>query len=175
MQSAQAFLTEQLYAEHSKPQTMRLVQWIGYDPERWAALMHIFLGDEYRLTQRAAWVLRYAGEKAPDMVAPWLPQLAARLRHPHIHGAVKRNILNLFEYLEIPEDQEGDLADCCFAYLANPQEAIAVRALAITILDKICLKEPELRPEFHWLLEEHMDHATAAFKSRARKILSRKY
>lgn len=165
------FLTEQILAEHSKAQTMRIVRWVGHDAARLEVLMEIFLGNEYRLTQRAAWAVRYVGENAPELIAPWLPKLVARLRQPGIHDAVKRNVLNVFEPLEIPEHLQDELADLCFGYLADPKEALAIRCASMTVLEKICQKVPELKPELRLLIEEHFEHGTAGYKSRAKKIL----
>lgn len=167
-------LTELILAEHSKAQTMRIVRWIGHNADRFALLMELFLGDVYRITQRGAWALRYVGEAAPELLAPWLPRMLARLREPGIHDAVKRNVLNVFEDLnELPEALHGELADICFGLLADPQEAVAIRCAAMTILDRICQLVPELKPELRLLLEEHIEHGTAGFKSRSRKILQK--
>lgn len=171
MNAERDFLAEQILAEHSKAQTMRVVRWVGHDAGRLALLMEIFMGKEYRLTQRSAWAVRYVGENAPELMAPWLPKLVTQMRQPGIHDAVKRNILNVFEPLEIPENLHDDLADLCFGYLADPHEAIAIRCAAMTILEKICRKVPDLKPELRLMIEEHFEHGTAGFKSRARRIL----
>jgi len=185
MLSDKDFLTEQILAEHSKAQTMRIVRWVGHDAERLAMLMEIFMGqphprplpqvrgEQYRLTQRSAWAVRYVGENAPELIAPWLPKLVARLREPGIHDAVKRNVLNVFEALEIPEALQDELADLCFGYLENPNEAIAVHCTSMTVLEKICRRVPELKPELRLLVEELFEHSTAGFKSRARRVLGR--
>lgn len=165
------FLTGQILAEHSKAQTMCVVRWVGHDADPLALLMEIFMGKEYRLTQRSAWAVRYVGENAPELMAPWLPKLVAQLRQPDIHDAVKRNVLNVFEPLEIPENLYDDLADLCFGYLTDPHEAIAIRCVSMTILEKICRDVPELKSELRLIVEEHFEHGTAGFKSRARRIL----
>lgn len=179
-----AWLEAQLLAEHSKAQTMRLTQWVGYDADRLAVLMEIFLNDPphqplpegrgyaYMFTQRSAWALRYVGEKAPEIMQPWLPRLVENLRRPGLHDAIKRNTLTVIEYLDVPESLEGDLADLCFGYLADPKEAIAIRCTSMSILEKICKRIPELKAELRLLLEDHFEHSTAGFKSRARKILA---
>lgn len=171
MNAERDFLTGQILAEHSKAQTMRVVRWVGHDADRLALLMEIFMGKEYRLTQRSAWAVRYVGENSPELMAPWLPKLVAQLRQPDLHDAVKRNVLNVFEPLEIPENLYDDLADLCFGYLADPNEATAIRCASMTILEKICRKIPELKSELRLILEEHFEHSTAGFKSRARRIL----
>ena len=49
-------LRAELLEEHSKRQALRVADYIGNDPERFADLMCLFFGNEYRVTQRAAWV-----------------------------------------------------------------------------------------------------------------------
>jgi hypothetical protein len=123
-------------------------------------------------TQRSSWAVRCVGEQWPLLLAPWLPRMVAHLRAPALHGAVKRNVMNVFEHLEIPTALHDELADIGFGYLADPQEAIAVRCASMTVLDKICRQIPELQHELHLLLEAHLEHGGPAFKSRARRILA---
>ena len=183
MSAERDFLKEQILAEHSKAQTMRIVRWIGHDADRLTLLMENFLGlprplsktggEQYRLTQRSAWAVRYVGENAPELVMPWMPRMAALLRQPGIHDAVKRNVLVVFEALDVPDNLQDELADLCFGYLANPNEAIAIHCAAMSILEKICRKVPELKPELRLLIEEHLEERSAGFRSRARKILKK--
>ncbi|MFN0173252.1 MAG: hypothetical protein ACKVU0_01300 [Saprospiraceae bacterium] len=177
------WLEAQILAEHSKAQTMRIVRWVGHDAERLKILMEIFLnnppskplpkgrGYQYIFTQRSSWAVRYVGEKSPEIIAPWLPILVANLRKPNLHDAIKRNTLNVFEPLDFPAEFDDDLADLCFGYLADPKEPIAIRCASMTVLEKICRRVPELKSELRLILEEHLDHGTAGFKSRAKKIL----
>lgn len=167
------FLTEQIHLEHSKQQAQRLAAWIGHDADRFAVLMGIFLGGDYRLCQRSAWVLTHVAHKAPQLVEPWLPKMVAKTREPGVHDTVKRNVVRLFEDINIPDAIMDDLADVCFRFLADPREAVAVRAFSMTVLDKICQKIPELKPELCLIIEEHIEHGTAAFKSRGNKILKK--
>lgn len=171
MSNDRDFLTAQILAEHSKAQTMRIVRWIGHDAGRLAMLMEIFLGHEYRLTQRSAWVVRYVNKHAPELMERWLPEMVARLSQTGIHDAVKRNVLNIFEAIEIPDALQDELTDLSFGYLADPQEAVAIWCAAMTILVNICRKIQELKPELRLLIGEHFEHSTAGFKSRGKKAL----
>jgi hypothetical protein len=47
-------LRESLLAEHSKALTVRIVDYIGNNEERFAELMNLFLNDVPRITQRSA-------------------------------------------------------------------------------------------------------------------------
>jgi len=179
------WLEAQILAEHSKAQTMRLVHWVGTDATRFQIMMEIFLNDppskplpkgrgyQYIFTQRISWVLRYVGEYAPEILAPWLPTLVSVLRRPGLHDAVKRNTLNVFEPLDFPAELDGELADLCFSYLADPKEPIAIRCASMTVLEKICRRVPELKSELQMLLEEHEAHGSAGFRNRAQKLLFR--
>lgn len=171
--TSRSFLTEALLAEHSKAQTMRIVHWIGDDAERVAAMMDIFLGDTYRLTQRGAWVVRYVAEAHPERMAPYYPVLLEALDRKPVHDAVKRNILNVFEDVEIPAEYYDALADHCFRYLADPKEPIAIRCASMTILEKICRTIPELKEELQLLLQEQLEFESAGIKSRARRTLAK--
>lgn len=173
MNTYKTFLTDLLEAEHSKAQTLRIVEWIGGDAERLAALMEIFMGDEYRLTQRSAWAVQYVCKKYPYLLAPWQQEMIVYLRKPGIHDAVKRNILSVFEKTSVPAEWHGELADICFGFLASPNEAVAIRCLSMSVLADICEEIPELTPELRLLLETHYEHGTAALKSRTRSVLTR--
>jgi len=62
-------IREALLAEHSKRQTMKIVRYINGDPARFAELMKLFLGDTYRLSQRAAWAVNYCADISCPMTA----------------------------------------------------------------------------------------------------------
>lgn len=180
-----SWLEAQILAEHSKAQTMRLVKWVGHDAERLEILMEIFLnnppsaplpegrGYQYIFTQRSAWAVRYIGEKAPEIMATWLDRLIENLHKKPLHDAIIRNTLNVFEHLDFQDKYDEALADICFQSLANPREAIAIRCSAMSILERICSRIPELTPELRLLIEDQLEHGSAGFKSRARKVLSR--
>lgn len=179
------WLEAQILAEHSKAQTMRMVRWVGHDPERLEVLMEIFLNDppskplpegrgyQFLYTQRSAWAVRYVAEKSPEMMRPWLDRLISNLEKEPLHDAIKRNTLNVFEHIDFPPQYDEPLADLCFNSLMNPQEAIAIRCSSMSILERICTRIPELQPELRLILEEHLEHGSAGFKSRAKKVLSR--
>ncbi len=180
-----SWLEARILEEHSKAQTMRIVQWVGHDADRLRILMEIFLNDppskplppgrgyQYIFTQRSAWAVRYVAEKAPEIMQPWLDRLVQNLNHSPLHDAIVRNTLNVFEHLDFPAKFDESLTDICFQRLADPKEAIAIRCASMTILERICTRIPELKPELKLILEDQLEHGSAGFKSRAKKLLSR--
>lgn len=165
-------LAAALRDEHSKAQTLRLVDYIGNSQERFEALVNIVAGDEALLAQRGAWVISHAAEAHPAVVAPHLGQLLALLRRPGLHDAIKRNIMKALEILKIPEALAGQAAEEAFRFLANPEEAVAIRVYSMAVLSKLCQIEPELAGELRLTLREQLElDPPPAFRSRARHVL----
>ncbi len=164
-------IRQALIDEHSKAQVNRIIEYIGDDQERFDELIHIFLHDEWRITQRASWVLGHVAEQKPEMVAPHLQHLLENLQKEKIHVAVKRNTVRALQNYDIPEDLLGLAAEICFTYLDDPNEAIAVRAFSMPICYNICVKEPELANELKIVLETHIPYGSSGFKNRGKKYL----
>lgn len=164
-------IRQALLAKHSKRQTMAIVEYIGDDAKRFAGLMKIFFAGDYRLTQRAAWTLNYCAEKQPELIFPYLPKLLNCLSRDDSHDAVKRNIVRLLQYIEIPKKLLGKVYSLCVDLIDDPGEPIAVRAFALTVASRIAKAEPDLLSELQLIVRQHLPHATAAFQKRARAIL----
>lgn len=162
-----------LVQEHSKKQTQIISAYIGADQERFDELMDLFLNDkEWRITQRAAWSVSYCIDKYLFLVQPHLPKLVAFLRKEGVHVAVKRNITRTLAKIELPEELMGLAADACFSFLADPKEAVAVKAFSMEVLYQLCKKEPDLAHELIPLIEDNMEHnGTPGILSKGRKIL----
>lgn len=52
-------LRDEILKEHSKKQCNKIGQWVGNSQKRFEELFHLFLTDEYRINQRAAWPVSY--------------------------------------------------------------------------------------------------------------------
>lgn len=160
-----------LMAVHSKQQAVAIVEFIGDDPKRFAELMQLFFAGEYRLTQRAAWPMSYCVELNPELIRPYLPKLLDCLQRDDQHDAVKRNVVRLLQYIEIPKRLAGKVYSHCVDLIDNADEPAAVRAFAMTVAARIAKSEPDLMNELRLIVSKHQPHSTAAFKARARKIL----
>lgn len=159
-----------LLTEHSKENTLQIVNYIGHNPDRFGELMDLFFEDENRVAQRASWVMSQCTKEYPTLIIPYLEVMVDNL-YNNVHNAVKRNTVRIFQDIDIPESLIGKLADVCFKYLEDTKEAVAVRIFSMTVLYRICLREPELKNDLQLLIEEFLPHGTAGFKSRGKKIL----
>jgi hypothetical protein len=95
-----------ILAEHSKAQTQAIIEWVGDSQNRFDSLFHLFLNDEYRVVQRAAWPISYCIIKHPELIQKHFRVLVTNLYDAKLPGAVKRNTLRLLQYVEIPEIKE---------------------------------------------------------------------
>lgn len=165
-------LREAILEEHTKANTVKITQWIGSNQQRIAELMQLFMNDEYRVVQRAAMIVSYVAKAQPELMKPYISQLSQRLGDTHTHIAVKRNILRIFQEAELPEAIHSDLMNTCFDAIADPVEAIAVRAFALGILGRLSVIYPEIKNEIRLVIEDVLSqNPTAAFRSRAKKVL----
>ena len=162
-------IEKRLAAEHSKSLTLAIVKYIGDDKKRFKVLIDLFLNSEYRVTQRAAWPLSYVAIEHPKLIKPYLGKLIKKLDEPDNHPAIARNILRIFQEIEIPEKYEGALVDSCFRLLVSAESPIAIKSFAITVASFICKKYPELKNELLLHLEHMQNYPmTAAIKVRIR-------
>ncbi len=164
-------LLKLLREEHSKKQTDRIVSYIGADKDRFAILMKLFFKGEYRITQRAAWPLSYCVQHHPELIGPYFARLLNNLGRKDIPVAVIRNTVRLLQDVSIPKSYHGRVMSTCFDFVQSPATPIAVKAFSLSILGKLSADYPGILPELKLIIEEQWEHATPAFRSRAKKIL----
>lgn len=164
-------LRKQVLNADSKVEARAIVDSIGTNQAHFDALMQLFLYDEWRLGQRASWIVGMCAEAHPSLIMPHIEAMITKLRAPH-HDAVRRNIVRTFQFIDLPEEWLGEVVDLCFQYLANPQEPIAVRVFSMTVLYQASLREPDLQYELCLIIEQHLPESSAGFRSRGRKILA---
>ncbi len=167
-------IEKELAKDFSKARVRYIADLIGADEERFAELMQIFLRGTYNLTQKAAWVLSECADNHPFLIIPYFRRFIDKLHEIDASDSVKRNIIRVWQYVDIPEEYIGEVYDLCYGYL-NSTEAIAVRAFSITVCHHIAIQLPELKPELRLTIEDLLmknQDGSPAIKSRANKILA---
>jgi len=164
-------LRDTVLAEHSKAQTSKIVKWIGNSQERFDELFKLFLNDEYRVTQRAAWPLSFAVKNHPELIRRHLGKLIKNLEKKGLHDSVKRNSVRILRDLDIPERYHGQVMNTCFRFIESPDEAVAIKAFSLIILEKLLPQYPDIKNELKLIIEERWEYEKPAFRGRAKKIL----
>lgn len=163
-------LKNELLTYRSKQEVVRLANRIGGSQDQFDALISVMLSEDYRLAQRAAWVVSHCAQKSPNLLQKHLKSMIDNLKND-IPGAVERNTLRVLQFAELPEELLGITAEVCFNYLLSGSSAVAVKVYAMTILGNISKKYPELSGELKTILEEQLPFGSAGFRSRAKRIL----
>src|SRR5262245_62281700 len=103
-------------------------------------MKHVLAGEE-RLTQCAAGVMGYCAERRPELIKPYLPKLLDCLERDDMHDAVKRNVVRLLQYIEIPRRLMGKVYALCVDLVDDADEPAAVRACSLTVAARIANSE----------------------------------
>ena len=164
-------LRDEILAEHSKRQTRKIVDWIGDDPQRFDELMRLFLGDVYRITQRSGWPLSNCVEKYPELIKPYFAQLLKQIERDDVHVAVRRNVVRLLQFVEIPNRYQGRIFDACYTLVADPAQPVAVRCFSMTVAANIAKDQPDLMDELRLVATKYPSLMTAGFRVRTRRLL----
>ncbi len=164
-------LVKEILYEHSKTQKNKIVRYVVNDAKCFAKLVDIFLAGPPRISQHAAWPISYCIEQKPELIKPHLKKLLIRLEKKGQHDSVKRNLVRLLQFIDIPKSLQGKTVNICFDFLNNPKEPIAVRAFSMTVLANLVKENPDLKNEIITVIEDQLPFGSAGFRSRARKVL----
>jgi hypothetical protein len=164
-------LRDMILAKHSRAQTDKIVKWVGQSQQRFDELFKLFTSSDPLVTQRAGWPLSYAARMHPKLIHNHIGKLLKNLQKKNLHNAVKRNTVRILEDVELPERYHGEIMNTCFNFIQSPTEAVAIKAFSLTILGRLLPLYPEIRNELKLVIEERWEHETAAFRSRAKKVL----
>jgi hypothetical protein len=165
-------LETEILGEHSRERSERIAAWIGNDGKRFKLLMELFLKGDYRITQRASWIVNICSERYPGLIRPYLKQMIERMQEPEVHPAVRRNVIRILQFIEIPRHLLGTVATVCFQYLGSHNQPIAVRVFSMTVLGNIARLKPDFRRELRLVIEQQLPYGSAGFRARARKVLA---
>jgi len=164
-------LESEILKEHSKKQTVKIARWVGKDKSRFTELMELFLHGECRIAQRSAWIVSHCADNFPELLSPWLSKMIKKAEEENVHDAVKRNVVRVLQFVDIPLSLQGPAANLCFNFLQLLDAPIAVKTFSMTVLANIAKKQPGLRKEIMLIIEEMLPYSGAAIRSRGKKVL----
>lgn len=164
-------LVAELEKRHSVATKNRIMRHVGTDRKRFGELVKIFLGSNYRLTQWAGWPLSDIVKRHPEMIRPYLRPMLKSLDRPGMHDAVKRNVMRLLQFIDIPAGMAGLAFDKAFALFSDTGQPVAVRVFSMQVMADVAMKVPELKNEVCLAIEQHLPYGSPGYRSRARRLL----
>ena len=167
-------LKAQLQKVHNRQNCDLIVKWIGSDQSRFNILLSLLLKGDFLLAQRASWPVLYSVLENPLFIKGYIKPILENLKRDDIHKGVRRNTINIFLLLPIPEKYEGEVMDLCFKFISDTQEHAAIKSTSLGILEKLALKYPEIIPEIKIIIEDQLLHESISFKKKAAKLMKNK-
>lgn len=158
---------------NNKQTINEIIHFIGDSPVLFAELMDYFVNGTSRVSQTTSWALGHIGEQQPKLIAPYHTILLAQLKDYQNHGAVRRNIVRIYQTCPIPEDLQGELYETCISFLLEPKEAIAIRAFSMTVCERIATQYPDLIPELIDAIKSVIPNGSSGIKNRGMHTLLR--
>ena len=155
-------------SNHSK---LQIIDYLKLSDHRLDEAMNLFTEVKAKQQIVLSWALSDYSMMYPQKLNSHLNLFIYFLKDQSLNTSIKRNLVRIFQYVELTEDLEGTLFDLCMKFLNDLKEPIAVRVFSMTVCSRIAMKYPELAPELRISIEEHYDHGSAGFKNRATKIL----
>lgn len=159
------YLKQRQYKSTAESFTQKMI----LDKKLFNQVVKCVLKNEERNAELAAWPLNEAARMKPEWIRPHTFSLF-QLLNKKTHAAVGRNILRIYETVEIPEKDLGIAAETCFSIISNPSRSIAERAFAMTVLYRIVQREPDLMHEFQLVIESTLQENIPALNARYRNI-----
>jgi hypothetical protein len=168
-------LRNQLLRAHSKENCNTIVAWVGNNQNRFDELFALFVGDEKRIVQTSSWPLSYCVEAHPILIKKHFAVLLKNLERQNQHEAVKRHTLRILQCIDIPKKHHGAVMNMCFDFIQNIAEKPSVKVFSLIVLENLAKQYPDIKAELDLTIETQMPFESAGFKSRAKKILTKKY
>ena len=165
-------IRNQLLKAHSKLNATFISDFIGNDKVKFDQLVKLFLANESRVTQRAAYSLSISIDKYPSLLDPYIGILIGNLDNINLHIAVIRNTVRVLQNIEIPKRYEGKLTTKCFDYLTDNNQPKAVKVFSMTILANMAKKYPELKNELILIIKDLMEFGSPGILSRGKKVIN---
>ncbi len=143
------------------------------EPELMKVLLEVALQQNASVAQRASRVMSICCETYPEMARPYLPRIVKALKELKYEGPL-RNLLKILADvpLDLTERQQSAVINHCFDYLTGAY-AVAIKVYSMEVLFKLSSAYPEIGTELSHILEDQLPEASAGYRSRATKILSK--
>jgi hypothetical protein len=136
-------------------------------------VVNLALSNEQPHARFACWILtHYLDECDKNALNEYVDRAIDFLPYPK-HTGQKREILRWLTICKIKTEKLGQLLDFCLEVLPDNSLPIAVKIHAMTIIDNIAKKEPEIIPEFAAIITDMLPYTTVGGDNKINKLLAK--
>lgn len=128
------------------------VPWATENPEKFPELYSLIFDTDRKIAWRAAWVCEKISYRHPEWFIDKRSELMQLIMQSRFDG-VKRSLFNILLHLPIEEPISVAFLNFCLEHMLSLKEPVAIQAQCMKMAHELCKKEPELLPEFKYILE----------------------
>lgn len=166
-------LRKEVAQRFNKEKAHELAQSLAVSPELFKELIDLVICDDEELSKYSSWLISHTMDIDESVILPHLGTLIDNLNKPGLHDWTIRSTVKALASTEIPEDLQGIALQKCFDYLLDPKVAVAIQVHSMQTVFNISQNEPDLLRELAEVIEDGMEHGTAGYKSRGRRLLKK--
>ena len=131
----------------------KLVDEVFLFPTDFPIVYQLIFDSDDKVSWRAAWACQKISEKHPEWFFVQHFLGLAKLSISTRHGGLQRGCLSILNNLPFPDPIPVDLINACFDWMTSAKSSIAVQALSMKVLVRICKVEPDFVHELIACLE----------------------
>ncbi|GEM_PF-1252494 len=149
-----------------------LVEMIAADPQRLPELVNLITSENVQTAWHAAWGIEKLFAKYPELFSTRLLDTITDVAIRTEKEGIRRLMLCVLIRADLPDELPVKLINGAFEWILAESSAIAVRAMSVHYLLRVCRREPDLLPELQ-LCVSHLLESTdsPAIRSVARKVM----
>ena len=166
------------YREHLlRPLSRHFVDYLAQEifvvPTDFEIVYRLIFDSDEKVAWRAAWACQKISAKHPE----WFNDIhfieLAKLTISTKQGGLQRGCLSVLNNIQLPDSIPVEFINACFDWMVSFKSPIAVQALSMKMLLRICQKEPDFKPELVAYLENiDFENYSAGFKSTRKNVLN---
>jgi hypothetical protein len=135
-------------------------------------LMKMALSDDENFNSRVLWTAGHSVEINNKIFKMKHHKILLDFCKTSSMGGIKRNCMRIWQYAELPEVYVTEIADQAIDFLEKQDEDIAVKAFAITVLQRCLQKIPELKTESLFVVEKLRENRSPAIQVRLHRFIN---
>jgi hypothetical protein len=166
-------MRELLTKKASRVNSYQVVEMVGEDYELYKELIGLILENVSPISEKAAWAMNHCFENEVGFFEDYFSEMTQVFAETNYSDSIKRNIVRVFQFIDIPEQFQASIINSCFALVTNKKSAIAVKAFSLGVLEKMVKLYPELKNELVVVIEDLLPKASSGLKNRGQHILRR--
>lgn len=151
-----------------------MVSFMENHPEYFEETLQLAISDKHPYAWRAAWLSYHCMEENDCHVQKYIPQIIDNIKTKK--DGHQRELVKILLKMDLNEEQEGRMLDCCMDLWEMINKAPSVRYIAFTYIIRLAKRYPELANEVKFLIEDHyLDTLSPGIKNSIRKMAQQFY